>query len=127
MTMLLHIDDHMTIEEIQDHFNECYPFLKLCFYARPQKRHRPANKSELINEKLTIGDIRKDHKNGTVSIKSWHKIGQVESELKEKFDLNALVFRWDNISMSWVPTFLTEGLTIQQQSEFSVMPPLVYA
>ena len=125
--MLLHIDDHMTIEEIQDHFNECYPFLKICFYSKSQKRHKPANKEELLNEKSTMGAIRKSSNNGMVEIKSWYTIGQVERELKEKFDLNTQIFRWDNISMSWVPTFLTEGLTIQQQSKFSAIPPLAYA
>lgn len=125
--MLLHIDDHMTIEEIQDHFNECYPFLKICFYSKAQKRHKPANKAEMLDEKSKVGVIRKNHTNGIVEIMSWYTIGQVERELKEKFDLNTQIFRWDNISMSWVPTFLTEGLTIQQQSKFSAIPPLACA
>jgi hypothetical protein len=42
--MFLQISDVMTVEEVQDRFNECFPFLKIAFYARPHEAFEGSDK-----------------------------------------------------------------------------------
>lgn len=117
--MLLHIADNLTLEEVQDHFNECFPSLKISFYSRPQKKFKPANNTELLNEHKLIADVRRLHMNGLLQLKSWFTIETVEGLLKQKFDLNARIFRWDPIQKSWLHTAGAEQLATNHRAVFS--------
>ncbi len=117
--MLLHIADNLSLEEVQDHFNECFPSLKISFYSRPQKKNRLANNTELLNEHKLIADVRKFHVNSILQLKSWFTIETVEALLKQKFDLNARIFRWDALQKSWVYTAGEEQLVTNHHRVFA--------
>lgn len=121
--MILQVDDTMTVEEIQDRFNECFPFLKIEFYSKAHKKFQPSDKRFLVSKKMRISDIRKSHYNGVLEIKSWQTIAKVEKELKDVFGLNAQIFRHDAVS-GWVQTSLSDELTLSQQSQFATDPLL---
>jgi len=115
--MLLKIDDHKTIGELQDKFNECFPNLKLEFYAEAHKWKNATRSAHPIDAHTRIGDVRKKHDIGMLEIKSWYKTGKVEQDLHNLFGLNAQVFRW--FYDSWIETSYSDVLTLQQQSELS--------
>ena len=115
--MLLKIYDHEKIDEIQDKFNECFPYLKLEFYTQPHKWHEVSGTEHLIASGTYIEDIRKNHPSGIISIKSWDKTGYVEQEFKRMFGLNVQIFRLHKDR--WIQTSDSDDLTLREQSDLA--------
>lgn len=113
--MFLHIHDQLTLNEVQERFAECFPSLKLEFYSESHKRFEPTDKAYQLNNRLRMGDVRRNHQNGSLEIKSWYTVARVERELREGYGLNAQVFRC-NRSGDWVQTSLSDSLTLAEQS-----------
>jgi len=90
--MLLFIDDHKTVDDLQDRFNECFPYLKIEFYDIRHKWREISEKDDIISADRKIGDIRKNHNSGIYEIKSWYKTGRVEQDLRHLFGLYVQVF-----------------------------------
>ncbi|MGE5520916.1 MAG: hypothetical protein ACM3VS_13375 [Candidatus Dadabacteria bacterium] len=117
--MILQIDDRLTVDEVQDRFNECFSFLKLAFYSKSHKRFEKSNKEDQYDGRMLIGDIRNVHINGPFEIKSWYTTAMVEKELKEVYGLNAQIFRWDKVNGQWIQTSLSDDLTLMEQTQFA--------
>jgi hypothetical protein len=117
--MILQIDDRLTVEEVQDRFNECFSFLKLAFYSKSHKRFELSDKENMYEPKMLIGDIRKTHINGPFEIKTWYTTAQVEKDLKEVYGLNAQIFRWDKLNEQWIQTSISDDLTLMEQTQFA--------
>lgn len=115
--MLLKIYDHEKIDEVQDKFNECFPYLKLEFYHQPHKLHEASLEEHLIQPGSYIEDIRKTHESGVISIKSWDKTGHVEQEFKRLFALNVQIFRLHKDK--WIQTTDSDELTLKEQSDLA--------
>jgi hypothetical protein len=115
--MFLHIHDQLTLGELQDRFADCFPFLKLEFYAVGHKRFEPTDKEHLLNAWQRVGEVRKTYQNGALEIKSWYTVARVEKDLKEQYGLNAQVFR-SNAKGEWVQTSVSDLLTLEEQSAF---------
>jgi len=94
--MFLHINDRMTIEEVQDRFHECFPNLEIAFYSAPLRGICLHNDSFRLAQYDRIEYVRQYHYNGALEIKSWFPVARVEQELKEMFDLNARIFHVGN-------------------------------
>lgn len=115
--MLIRIYDHEKIDEVQDKFNECFPYLKLEFYNQPHKLHEASPEEHLIQPGTYIEDIRKTHESGVISIKSWDKTGHVEQEFKRMFGLNVQVFRLHKDK--WIQTSDSDELTLKELSDLA--------
>lgn len=115
--MLLHINDNKTIEDLQDRFNQCFPYLKLEFYNTPHRWLQQCEKSNLIDSSASVGAVRKKHFSGLLEIKSWYKTGRVEQDLRELFGLNVQIFRMHK--NGWMQTSYSDDLTLKQQSEIA--------
>lgn len=115
--MLLKIYDQDKIDEIQDKFNECFPYLKIEFFDKPHKWRESSAEVNLIPQGSYIADIRKSHDSGVISIKSWDKTGFVEQEFKRLFDLNVQIFRLHKDK--WIQTTDSDELTLQEQSDLA--------
>lgn len=115
--MLLKIFDHEKIDEIQDKFNECFPYLKIEFYQQPHKWHEGSSTNFLIQPGSYIEEIRKTHESGILSIKSWDKTGHVEQEFKRLFGLNVQIFRLHKDK--WIQTIDSDELTLKEQSDLA--------
>lgn len=108
--MILFIDDMKTIGELQDKFNECFPYLQLRFLDQhATKTHPDLHPSTLIEE------IRSGHKQGTLELKSWYTIARVEHDFKSLFGLNVQVLRREK--NHWVMADEKERLSLHDQSE----------
>jgi len=115
--MLLRIHDNLLIEDIQEHFSECFPHLKIEVYSTPHHWEKGSLQKDLISPKSSIGDIRKNHSGGIMEIKSSDKVGDVERKLKKMFDLNVQIFRKENDC--WIQTTSTDVFTLERESELS--------
>jgi hypothetical protein len=114
--MFLKIDDQMTIGEVQDRFQECFPFLRIAFYSKGHKKFAISDKRYQHDGKMRIANVRKNHYNGVLEIKSWQTTARIEKELKDDFGLHAQIFRQDGKN-GWVQTSLSDDFTLQQQGE----------
>lgn len=115
--MLLHISDSKTVGDLQDHFNNCFPYLKIEFYKGTGNSLKACNKSDLVSPYTFIGEIRNNPFSGTMDIKSWDKTSKIKQALKDVFGLNVQIFRLHN--GEWIPTTYSDELTLRQQYELS--------
>jgi hypothetical protein len=114
--MVMTIHDNLFVEDVQERFSECFPSLKIEFYKdQPEVQKRPKH-NEWIDPKSRIGDIRNNHTQGMMQIKSTDRTGQVKHWFKNIFDLNVQIFRKEN--NCWIGTTSTNKYSLQQQSEF---------
>jgi hypothetical protein len=116
--MYLQINDTMSVEEVQDRFNECFPFLRIAFYSKPHEPYEGSDKKYQYGGKEQIGNIRKKHVNAALEIKSWDTTAQVEKGIKKMFGLNTQIFRYDAVGC-WIQTTLSDVLTLKQLSQFA--------
>ena len=116
--MFLQIADTMTIEEVQDRFTECFPFLKIEFYSLGHKRFEASDKRFQYPSQARIGDIRKIHFFGALEIKSWYTAAKVEKQLKDLYGLHAQIFR-SRTNGGWIQTSLSDELTLQEQNDLA--------
>jgi hypothetical protein len=107
--MLLEIDDNKTLGDLQENFNESFPFLKIEFYDRRYRSVKDFHLLFPLPANTRIESIRKSHDPGICTIKSWFKTGKVEEDLWEVFGLNARIFRYEG--KKWVPSPYGETLT----------------
>lgn len=114
--MFLHIHDRMKIEEVQERFNDCFPALKLEFYTKPHKHPHPSDEVDKLPGNEWIGNVRRQHANGPLEIKSWYTVARVESDLRHFFDLNVQIFRC-TAEGDWVPALLNEPLALPVMAE----------
>lgn len=121
--MLLYISNSKTVEDLQDRFSKCFPYLKIEFYKEAENHLQEYNKSNLVSPHTFIGEIRKNAYSGTMDIKSWYKTSKVKQDLKDLFGLNVQIFRIHN--GEWIPTTHSDELTLKQQYELAkeYMPP----
>lgn len=116
--MLLYISDNKTVEDVQDHFNECFPYLKMEFYWPTESRIPACDKNNLVAANTLIGSIRNKANSGVLEIKSWYKTSRIKQDLGEIFGLNIQIFRL--YKGQWIPTSYSDELTLRQQSELAV-------
>jgi hypothetical protein len=115
--MLLYINDNKTVQDLQDRFSKCFPYLKLEFYKEADHPLKERDKSNLIQPDRFIGDIRTKSRSGILEIKSWDKTSKVKDELKDLFGLNVQIFRM--YCDQWIPTTYSDELTLRQQTELA--------
>lgn len=115
--MLLYINDNKTVQDLQDRFSKCFPYLKLQFYKEADNTLKEGDKSNLIRPDMFIGDIRTKSRSGILEIKSWDKTSKVKNELKDLFGLNVQIFRM--YADQWIPATYSHELTLQQQTELA--------
>jgi hypothetical protein len=120
--MLLYISNSKTVEDLQDRFNKCFPYLKLEFYKEADNNMKECNKANLIKPNTFIGDIRNNSYSGTLDIKSWDKTSKLKKDLKDIFGLNVQIFRMHQ--NGWIATTYSDELTLKQQGELAGVYPV---
>ena len=116
--MIMEIDDSKTIDDIQERFSLCFPYLKIEFYNQPHHWEESSEVKDLIDPGTLIGDIRKKHTPGVLEIKSWYKTGEVEQLFKKLFGLNAQIFRLEK--NKWKQSTASDNMTLARQSEIAM-------
>ena len=109
--MLLHISPTKLISDLQREFNNSLPFLKLEFY--PFKKSGLSAAYKYPGKR--VGECQAGIVDGTLDIHPEMKVSELENTLKDKFKLNAQVFR--SSGSLWLQTTMTDHWTLQKQND----------
>jgi hypothetical protein len=90
--MLISVHDDMQLEEINDHFNLCFPNLKLAFFYGPHHLHAASDEKKALNQKMTVGEVRKPQGSLLMEISSKIKAGELESRFRHELGMNVQVY-----------------------------------
>lgn len=108
------INDDRRISDIQQEFNECFPFLKIEFFTVGHNKNQlSANKNMIPGDRL-LGSFRQVHNNGSIQLDASKTVFQVEDEFRHNFGLNAQIFR--KSGSLWIETSLTDKWTLALQN-----------
>jgi hypothetical protein len=121
--MLLRIDDHMYVSNLQERFNDCFPYLKLEFYNTRNKGQGTSKADSLVDLKTLVSSIRTKYGPGLMDIKSWNKTGEVEQNFKNIYGLDVQLFYLRGAD--WIQASREDELTLQQllDKAKSSLPP----
>ncbi|MEX2596920.1 MAG: hypothetical protein WEC59_08320 [Salibacteraceae bacterium] len=108
------IVDSKTIGEIQNDFQEHFPFLKLAFYKAKHEEGQGSTEKDKLAANLTIGEARNRDNEGELSIHGNQKVSTLEQAFHEIFGLNAQVFR--KSKGLWLQTTSTDNWTLSEQN-----------
>jgi hypothetical protein len=116
--MLLYIDDNKTVGDLEDKFNECFQHLKIEFYDMKHRWGKSTLDEHKIEENRRIGEIRKNHNNGILEIKSYYKTGRVEQDFRHLYGLNVQIFF--NSNNEWIQSVSSDDLTLGELNNAAV-------
>ncbi|MBL7697950.1 MAG: hypothetical protein JNK79_07320 [Chitinophagaceae bacterium] len=109
--MTLAIDDSKTTRDLQERFSLDYPLLKLQFCKVTHGWQETLPEKEIIQEDILLEEIRKNHQQGTIEMKAWRKIGEIEREFQMRFGLNVQIcYRSGG---QWIQTGVSDSKTIK--------------
>lgn len=112
--MLLHIAPNRLISDIQQEFNQAFPFLKLEFFNKRSITSGDFSVKQLLPQNRKIGDNQLAITDGDISIDSAMKVRELENIFKDQFSLAVQVFR--KSGNLWLETTMTDNWTLQQQN-----------
>lgn len=111
--MRLHILPNRLVSDIQEQFNEEFPFLDLVFF-RKGTASRSDKKSKLVPGNWKIADIQLKPIEGIMDINGALKVKELEQRLKDEFTLSTEVLR--KSGNLWLETTMTDNWTLDQQN-----------
>ena len=111
--MTITINDKQSLGEIKEAFNNKYPHLKLEFYDHAHKEGEGSPVRFQLEDNQIVGEIRKMHSEGELSIHANQKVNTLETRFKEIYGLNVQVFRKSN--KIWLQTTATDEWTLAHQ------------
>ena len=113
--MILQVFAHMTIADLQQKFNEYFPYLSLSFFSKPHDIYQASPVKYLITERETCLERLEDRPhNAALNIISDMTAGQLEQLFEQELGLHVQVLRKDGDS--WTETTLTDSLSLREQN-----------
>jgi hypothetical protein len=113
--MHLNISPNRMISDVQQEFNNMYPFLKLEFYRNKIYQLPDFTLKNILPHKRKIADGQMAITDGELEIKPEMTVRELEKIFTKEFFLLAQVFRRSgNI---WLQTSMTDSWTLRQQNE----------
>ena len=108
----LTITEERTIREIQNDFNNIYPFLKLEFFHTIKNSIQPYR---MLNNSLKIGEVVYNLQEGAIHLSDEMPVSELESIFTDRFGLLVQVFR--KSGNLWLETTMTDKWTLKNQNE----------
>ncbi len=111
--MILRLSREDTVEEVQDRFNQAYPYLKIDFFRLSEGRLAAEVRQKIAKSALlrTAG-LRRD---GEIRIDDSMTVAEMEKEFKRLFNANVQVSR--KSGSIWLETTMTDSWTLRQQDD----------
>lgn len=109
------IDNKRKIKDIQDVFNNKFPFLKIEFFEKSHTTGNASPKKQLIDSSKTIADCRKTNNIGAIHIVPSKTVSSIEEVFEKDFGLHVQVFR--KAGKVWLETTSTDSWTLEKQNE----------
>ena len=119
--MFVHIHDSLTISDLQERFSMCFPSLKLEFCKKKHQWEEICSFNQLFPPHMLIGAIRKQHNNGALELKSWHKVGEAEKAFYDEFGLNVQICYRNGDR--WIQSGKSDNITIGELQERAYTRP----
>jgi hypothetical protein len=113
--MKLTISKQSTLGQIQDEFNDQFPFLKLGFFIDQNNDSILSADEQVKNRTMTIGSIRDIDQDGELIITSETKVSILEDAFSSMFGLDVQVFR--KSGNTWLVTTKTDDWTIAEHNK----------
>jgi len=111
--MTLQILKGRTVGELQQDFNQAYPFLKVDIFKEINGSNNPIIKQRLTrNIDLSAAGKLKE---GALELNDYMTVGQLEQMFREQFGINVQVSR--KSGPVWLETTVTDKWTLRQQNE----------
>jgi hypothetical protein len=108
------IKKDMKIVEIQSAFHHQFPGLKIEFYKKEHEDHMGSALSDQHAPELSLEEINYNGKEGEIDFNASKTVGEVESEMEERFDLHVQIFR--KSKDIWLQTSKTDDWTLEVQN-----------
>ncbi len=115
MEINIHIEDHLTIKEIQKEFSSRFPFLKLEFFSKPHQHGKGSERKYMRAQDSVLKDLRRVHSEGHLHIEENMTVGELEDLFRDNFGLFVQVFR--RSGRLWLETTATDNWTLKTQNE----------
>jgi hypothetical protein len=119
--MLLHVHDNLTIADLQDKFSMCFPGLKIEFCQKKHHWEEICAESQFWPSSTPIEELRKNHSQGVLELKSWYKVGEAEKMFYDQFGLNVQIFY--RSGDRWIQTGKSDNLSIGAVQERAYKRP----
>lgn len=113
--MKLHVDDSTKISALQEQFTGTFPYLRIEFFEKPHKAGEMSPMGEVIAADTLIGDCRKVHDEGDLTITKDTRVVDLETDFQKKYGLSAQVLR--KSGEIWLETSATDEWTLEEQNE----------
>jgi hypothetical protein len=102
--------------EIQEEFNNLFPYLKLEFVVKPNTLAEKRNgKNGVANSAKTLKDYSVFHQNKTITIVPEMTVADLEQSFKNVYGLIIQVLR--KSGKAWLGTTITDGWTLYEQNK----------
>lgn len=111
--MKIEVKENITINDLQQSFEEKFLYLKLMFFKKPHLAKEGSSKKDVLNGSTKLNNLI--NKNGDVTFDENTTVNELEDLFKEKFGLNVQVFR--KSGTSWIETTVTDNWTLKKQNE----------
>lgn len=111
----IQINDKKKIADLQQEFNEAFPFLRLEFFRHKHLGYHGSARKDMLNPELTLKQSSRQHNEGAIVLKESMKVSELEELFRELFGLSAQVFR--KSGSSWIETTVTDDWTLERQNE----------
>jgi hypothetical protein len=112
--MKIAITDDRKVADIQLEFNNLFPFLKLEFYASDDDFLQPSSKKILSGNNKTVGQSRRKHDSGSITIFPDMSVGDLEDIFRYSFGLSVQVLR--KSGSLWLQTAHTDTWSLEEQN-----------
>jgi hypothetical protein len=112
--MEVSINNNKKIAEIQQEFNDLFPYLKLEFFSKPHRLAGHSNLKFILNNSKTIGECRTIQGNDEILISPSMTVNELEQGLGLNLGIGVQVFRQSG--KVWLETTFTDGWTLEVQN-----------
>ena len=114
--MTLHIHKERLISDIQQEFNDSYPYLKIELFASPLKYQQTSPPGGKLPRQLPLKSFAQQMPEGKIELEDTMSVHQLEELFQDIFGLNLQVFR--KSGNLWLETTVTDSWTLKQQNDY---------
>jgi hypothetical protein len=109
--MLIEINDHKRVTDIQGSFRKMFPWLTIGFFV-----HRGSNAGTYatVNGLRTLGELRTVHNSEMMTITPSMTVAELERVFLEHYGLSVKIFR--KSGSAWIEASLTGNWTLAEQN-----------
>ncbi len=105
------------LRNLQEDFNEVFPYLKIEFFKTPHSIGNDSDEKEILDVNLRISEVQEVSKKGEMLLDEEMSVGDFEEKMRNDFGLNIQVYRKEH--GKWLQTWVTDSWTLEHQNNRS--------